>query len=188
VVSSSADGIVLSDGYVLPPPPNVGVFGSGVWRDKSKMIVTHDSELPDRCIKCNAPATGPRLRKKLTWHHPALYLLLFVALLIALIITLILRKTMIVELGLCDEHMKKHRRNVLITWGLILVGAGCFLLAVMAKDGVFVLAGIALMVAGVIYAVVAVRIVIPTRIDDNFAWLKGINKDYLNALPQWPGA
>ena len=40
---------------------------------------------------------------------------------------------------------------------------------------------------GVIFAIVAVRSVIPTRIDDNFAWMKGVNKDYLNALPQWPG-
>lgn len=138
VVSSSAEGIVLSDGYVLPPPPNVGLPSSGVWRDKSKMIVTHDSALPDRFIKCNAPALGPRLRKKLTWHHPALYLLLLVALLIALIVTLILRKTMIVELGLCEEHMKTHRRNVLITWGLIGGGGACILLAAMAEEGAFV--------------------------------------------------
>jgi hypothetical protein len=187
VVSSSSEGIVLSDGYVLPPPPNVGLPSSGVWRDKAKMIVTHDSELPDRCIKCNAPALGPRLIKKLTWHHPALYLLLLVALLIALIVTLILRKTMIVELGLCDEHMKNHRRNVLITWGLIGGGGACILLAAMAEQGALVLVGMLLMVAGVIFAVVAVRIVIPTRINDNFAWIKGVNKDYLNALPQWPG-
>lgn len=39
VVSSTAEGIVLSDGYVLPPPPNVGLPGSGVWRDKSKRQV-----------------------------------------------------------------------------------------------------------------------------------------------------
>jgi hypothetical protein len=94
---------------------------------------------------------------------------------------------MIVELGLCDEHMKNHRRNVLITWGLIGGGGACILLAAMAEQGALVLVGMLLMVAGVIFAVVAVRIVIPTRINDNFAWIKGVNKDYLNALPQWPG-
>lgn len=165
----------------------MGMPGSGVWRDKSKMIVSHDSQLPDRCIKCNAPAPGPKLKKKLTWHHPALYLLYFVALIIALIIALALRKTMIVDLGLCEEHMKKYRRNVVITWLLMLLGAGGFVVGAMGEDRTLLMLGLLSLLAGVIFAIVAGRIVIATKIDDNFAWLKGINKDYLNALPQWPG-
>ena len=76
VISSGPEGIVLSDGYVLPPPPTVGTPGTGVWRDKATLIMSKDAQLPARCIKCNAPATGARLKKKLSWHHPAIYLLI----------------------------------------------------------------------------------------------------------------
>jgi hypothetical protein len=126
VVSSGPEGIVLSDGYVLPPPPNVGTPGAGVWRDQSKMVASKGANLPERCVKCKAPATGARLKKTLSWHHPLIFILAFVALLIYLIVA-------------------------------------------------------------IIYFVVAVRIVWPARIDDKFAWVKGINKDYLNDLPPWPG-
>ncbi len=161
--------------------------GSGVWRDKSKMVVSKGAQLPDRCVKCNAPAPGAKFKKKLSWHHPAIFILIFVALLIYLIVAMVLRKTITLELGLCEEHRAKHRRNVFITWSLILLGVCGFVLAVIVEDNNFLLAGILFLVAGVIYAVVALRIVTPARIDDKFAWLKGVNKDYLDELPQWPG-
>ena len=188
VVSSSAAGILLSDGYVLPPPPNIGTPGSGVWRDGSKLVMAKDAQLPDRCVKCNSPAPDPKFRKKLSWHHPAIYILIFVALLIYLVVAMVLRKSITVGLGLCEEHKAKHRRNVFITWALILLSVGGFVLAVIAEDNTLVLLGILLLLAGIIYAVAVVRIVTPAKIDDKFAWLRGVNKDYLNELPQWPGA
>jgi hypothetical protein len=188
VVSSGADGIVLSDGYVLPPPPNMGTPGSGVWRDNSKLVVSKDALLPERCVKCNAPAPGPKFKKKLSWHHPAIYLLIVTGLLIYLIVAMVLRKSMTVELGLCEEHKEKHRRDVFITWGLILLGVAGFILALLVGDNTFLLLGILLLLAGIIYAVVAVRMVAPAKIDAQFAWLRGVNKDYLNELPHWPAA
>ena len=187
VTSSSPQGIVLADGYVLPPPPTVGMPGSGVWRDKSKMIVSKGSQLPDRCVKCNAPAHGAKLKRKLSWHHPAIFILILVATLIYFIVAMIVRKTATVEVGLCQEHMAKRRRNVFITLALILLGVSGFVLTVIVGDNNFLLAGIFLILAGIIYGVVALRIVTPARIDDRFVWLNGVNKDYLNELPQWPG-
>jgi hypothetical protein len=187
VVSSGPEGIVLSDGYVLPPPPTVGTPGTGVWRDKATLILSKDAELPARCVKCNAPATGPRLKKKLSWHHPAIYLLILVALLIYFVVAMVLRKTATVALGLCEEHRAKHRRNVLIAWLLVGLGVAGFILTIFGADTNFALLGILLLLAGTIYAVVAVRIITVAKIDEKFAWLKGINKDYLDELPQWPG-
>ncbi len=187
VASSGPQGIVLADGYVLPPPPTVGMPGSGVWRDKSKMIVSKGAQLPDRCVKCNAPAHGAKLKRKLSWHHPAIFILILVATLIYFIVAMIVRKTATVEVGLCQEHMAKRRRNVFITLALILLGVLGFVLTVIFGDNNFLLAGIFLILAGIIYGVVALRIVTPARIDDRFVWLNGVNKDYLNELPQWPG-
>lgn len=184
VASSTPQGIVLEDGYVLPPPP--ALPGVGVWRDKSTLVMSQGAELPPRCVKCNVP-THLRLKRRLTWHHPAIYILIFVALLIYLIVAIIVRKAATVEMGLCDEHQAKRRRNLLITWSLVLVGIAGFVLAVMLEDFTYLLAGFLALVAAMIYGIVAVRIVAPSRIDDRFVWLKGVNKDYLNELPQWPG-
>jgi hypothetical protein len=70
---------------------------------------------------------------------------------------------------------------------LIAFGVVAFILAILVEDTNFALVGILLLLAGTIYAIVTVRIVSVVKIDDKFAWLKGINKDYLDELPQWPG-
>lgn len=186
VDGSHVQGIVLEDGYVLPPPPSVGTPGAGVWRDKAILVMSKDARLPDRCVKCNEPTHG-RLKRNLTWHHPAIYILLLVAWLIYLIVALVVRKRATVELGLCDEHLQKRRRNVWITWGLLLLGVFCFVLAIAAEDGNPALLGLLLILGGAIYGIATVRVTAPTRIDDRFVRLRGVNKDYLDLLPQWPG-
>lgn len=184
VLDATTQGIVLEDGYVLPPPPSYGT--NGVWRDKSTLVMSRDAQLPDRCVKCNIPTTG-RLKRKLSWHHPALFLIILVALLIYLIIAMVLRKSATIEIGLCDEHQAKRRRNIMIAWGLAAFGAfGLFMGAAM-EEGAYAFIGFLALVAAVIFAIVAVRIVVPAKIDDKFVWIKGVNKDYLNELPQWVG-
>jgi hypothetical protein len=177
-------GIVLEDGYVLPPPPSVGL--SGVWRDRSVLVMSKGAELPARCVKCNEP-TSLRLKKKLSWHHPAIYILVFVALLIYLIIAMILRKSATVQLGLCEEHLAKRRLNIIITLSMVVLGFIGFIVGAIYEDFIYVLIGFLLLMASIIYALVAVKIVSASKIDDKFVWLTGVNKDYLNELPQFPG-
>ena len=38
--------------------------------------MSKDGEFPDRCIKCNAPAEGYRLKKTLIWHPRAWFFLI----------------------------------------------------------------------------------------------------------------
>jgi Zn-finger in Ran binding protein and others len=107
-------GIVLEDGYVMPPPPGPPPeLTGGIWREGSTLVMSKDASLPDHCVKCDAPANGYRLKRNLTWHHPALYLLLLMAWLIYLIVSMIVRKRATVYLGLCRAHYEK-RRNFLI--------------------------------------------------------------------------
>src|SRR5438105_3427660 len=111
-------GIVLEDGYVLPPPPAIG----GIWRDKSTLIMTKDASLPDRCVKCNAPANGLRLKRRLAWHSPVLYLLILFATLIYVMLAAMLSKRATVYLGLCCEHFQRRRQQKAV--GLLLLAAG----------------------------------------------------------------
>ena len=182
-----SQGIVLEDGYVLPPPPTVGMPGSGVWRDKSILVMSKGAALPQRCVKCNEPTHGLVLKRKLSWHHPAIYLIILVALLVYLIVALFLRKNAIVEVGLCEKHLARRRQGVLIIWLLFLVGVAGFIMAMVAADATYLLAGLVFFLAAIIFGLISVRVVVPSKIDDKFVWLKGVNKDYLNQLPQWPG-
>jgi len=138
VVSSTPQGIVLEDGYVLPPPPSYGT--AGVWRDKSTLVMSKDAQLPDRCVKCNEP-TVERLKRRLSWHHPAIYLIVLVALLIYLIVAMVTRKRATIEIGLCEEHQAKRRRNLMIAWGLALLGVIGLVLGIGMEDGTYAFIG-----------------------------------------------
>jgi len=183
---SNLQGFVLEDGYVLPPPPAVGMPRAGIWRNGKTLVMTKDAQLPDRCVKCNAFTNG-RLRRKFSWHHPAIYILLIVAWLFYLIVAMIVRKRATVDLGLCEEHSAKRRTYIWISWLLALGGVAGFVLAMIAGDGTPALIGFLLLLTAIVFGVITTRVVYPSKIDDRFVWLKGVNAEYLNQLPAWPG-
>lgn len=174
--------VVAEDGYVFPPPPNFGE----VWRNNSTLVFNKNALLPDRCVKCNSPADGSRLKRKLSWHHPALYLLILAGFLVYVILAVALSKRATVELGLCADHIRKRRKAMLIGWLLLVTGISGAILGI-AYDYIMVLiVGLALVPVGLVWLVVVARVVTVKKIDDRFVWLKGINRDYLAALPPYP--
>ncbi len=158
----------------------------GVWRQGSVLVFHKNAGLPDRCLKCNAPAHGVRLTKRLAWHHPALYLLIFAGLLVYLVVALVLRKTANVSLGLCEHHMKQRRTILILNWGLFSAGLLAFVLAIAQESGTIALAGVGLVVAGATAGTILSRYVNVKRIDDNYVWLKGVSQDYLAEMPAVP--
>ena len=157
-----------------------------IWRDNSTLVMTKEALLPDRCIKCNEP-TGERLKRKLTWHHPALYLTILISILVYAILAMVIRKTATVNVGFCEDHLSTRRRYLAITWILGIAGVLCLPLAAMLDDATPVFVGLLLLFVTAIYGIVTLRVVVPSRIDQHFVWLKGINSDYLREFPQWQG-
>jgi hypothetical protein len=174
-------GIVLPDGYVLPPPP-----AAGIWRDGKTLVMDKNAMLPDNCVKCNAPANGLRVRKKLAWHHPLLYLLIFGAALFYVILAAALSKRATVEFPLCDNH--KSRRKTFLIIGLSLLALGLIVpILGFANEYVEIgLFGLMLFFVAVFWLVFASRVVGVKKIDDRYAWLTGINRDFLNHFPPIP--
>jgi hypothetical protein len=157
-----------------------------IWRNKSLLVMTKEAQLPSRCVKCNAPASGT-LKRKLTWHHPALYILAFGALLLYAIIAMVVRKTATIQVGLCETHTAARKRDILITWALGLLSLVSFVIAALMEDVTFLLVGALLLFAAPIYYTVKVTVVTPAKIDDHFVWLNGVNSRYLQEFPEWRG-
>jgi hypothetical protein len=175
-------GIVLEDGYVLPPPPVSG----GIWRAGKILVMTKEAFLPDRCVKCNGPANGYRLRKRLSWHEPILYAVLVFAMLLYLILVLALSKRATVEFGLCQDHVRRRRSFLLAGWALFSLG---LLIPVVAFTYEYVgvgLLGILLILAAIVWLVIAYKVANVRRIDDRYVWLTGINEQFLSQFPPVP--
>jgi hypothetical protein len=161
------------------------------WRDRSRLVVAVGRSLPDRCVRCNGECEGYRLKRVLYWHHPAIYLSIFLSPIIYLLIAILVRKKVQVELPLCPDHRRQRTKRLAACWGAALV-ACVVLVFLMGSSGlgdagvwlgvgsVFVF--FAAIVAGVIFA----RIVEPTRITATHLFLKGAGRAYLDELPVWP--
>jgi len=171
--------------YAPPRSPYGGTFAEhgGVWRDGKTLIMLKTARLPDYCIKCGVAANGSHLTRNLSWHHPALALLILLGCLVYLIVALIVRKSAKIEISLCEEHIRKHRTAVTAAWLVFLAGIGFIVLAVALDSGGSALFGIALLLASGIYGAIFAKVVTVQKIDDYYVWLRGIDERVLSMLP-----
>src|SRR5205085_3670359 len=124
--------------------------GLRLWRSDRLLVMSREATLPDRCVKCNAPAHGQRLRRNLYWHSSYLYLLLLLNLLIYLIVAIIVRKRAKVEIGLCDSHRHQRWLAITLAWFGFLGGIG-MLIAGAANDWpVLGLLGLPILLGGLV--------------------------------------
>jgi hypothetical protein len=160
----------------------------GMWRQK-KLLVTHsETPFPDRCVKCNRPANGFKLKRVLYWQHPAYYLLLLLNLLVLLIVLLIVRKKAVFHVGLCPLHRSQRGTAIIIGWVGGLGGIATSVIGGFAFNSVWVIvAGIVLFLAALIYALLKVPIISAAKITTESVKIKGVSRDFLADLPEWTG-
>lgn len=165
----------------------VGPAGGVIWRYKRQMVMRHETPMPDCCVKCNAPANGQRLTRKLYWHPPAYYLLIFVNLLVYLIVAIFVSRKVIIHIGLCDTHRKRRIWIIAGCWGAAL--AGLFLVAGgIGVDSIgLILLGFFVLLTALIVGAVLGSQVSAAKIDKEFAWVRGAGRDFLNDRPEWNG-
>jgi hypothetical protein len=170
-------------------PPKASLdpsFTEDLWRDGKILVLRNGSHLPDRCIKCNGPAVTPMKRRKVYWHHPALYALL-VSWPIYLIVALIVRKSAAVAPGLCSVHRTRRWIGIAVGWGGLLLSILLMIVGGGSENGLLVLAGLILFLTALVAAVLLSRLIFPQRIDQDFVRLKGCGKAFLDSLPEFRG-
>jgi len=169
----------MAEGAAIP------VLGS-LWRMNKRLVTRTETTFPDRCVKCNAPAGGYRLKRTLYWMYPAYWLLIIISRLILIIVYLIVRKKAVVHIGLCEQHRAMRKRGIIIGWSSVGLG---FLVMFGAAfgSGWWILVGFLVMIVGGITGGVMAQTVRPTKIDKEYVWLAGVHRDFLADLPEWQG-
>ena len=172
----------------LDNSPRLAEISDG-WRDGDLLVVPKGAELPDHCLKCNAPAQGYRFKRTLYWLHPTWFILFLMSPLIYILVYLIIRKKGKATAGLCVLHRKRRRRAILLGWLTSLAGIPTAFAASFVPDpyqAVPIIAGLVLLFAGVIGGMIGSQVLIPKRIDKQFIWLNKVSPDLLAEYPPWP--
>jgi hypothetical protein len=172
---------------------------NGVWRDGKLLVMSKTATLPYRCVKTNTPATTS-LKRKLSWHNPLLFVLVFIGVLIYAIVALAVRKQAEIMVPVCERIRKRRFMFLVAAWCTGLGGVGVTVLGIAISAGssahnnssgelVGFLIGGGLLTAifGTIVCLMFSNVLTPAKITDHHAWLKGVHPDYLATLPKWPG-
>lgn len=193
----------------------VGAQPVEAWRSGKFLITRYESRLPDRCVKCNAPAHGRTLVRKLNWHPwwallPAAFGLLlpvagltffrgsragawlgplvFFVFIGCMMSAALIRRRADVYVGLCDEHWQRYRRDTAIVGVTTVVSVVAFIAGVnvMKGNAVWIAFGfIGIFVAGVIYGAVRTPLVRTKKMTKEFIWLRGASPKFLAELPEF---
>ncbi|WP_342316468.1 hypothetical protein [Lysobacter sp. FW306-1B-D06B] len=157
--------------------------GGDCWRDGKELVVRPGCTLPGRCIKCNEPAAEPMQHARFYWHHPALYLVIFINLLIYLVIALIVRRRTPVTIGLCERHRMRRRVSTIGAISGTLLGVGLIGYGVSGDAPVVSMIGVAMLLASLVCGIVGSRVLVVTRIGENYTRFRGAGTEFLATLP-----
>ncbi len=163
------------------------ILGS-LWRSGKILVMTPDADLPDFCVKCNAPATRQRLKRNLFWHNPLLYLLILINLIIYAIVASLNGKKATIYVGLCERHHKNRWIAMCCGWGSFALGILLFVVAASIESwGIFFL-GLIILLTGIIAGISLSAVVSATKITPEHIYIKGVCPEYLAKLPEWTGS
>jgi hypothetical protein len=171
-------------------PPKLAPF-AGLWRQGNVLVMHKMAPLPDICLKSNQPATR-RLKRTMYWHPPYLYILLLISWPIYIIVALIMQKNATLHVALTEEWFARRRTRMLIAWGIVLASVALLVGGIALSDTLgdstvlAVLGAIVLFFGGLIFGLIACRLVWAARITDEYVWLNGVHPEFLNRLEIWP--
>lgn len=154
-------------------------------REGRLLVMSPEAVLPDRCIKCDAPADGRRLVVSVSWTGTGTKLL-EVALFLVLSVFAHQESRAEIEVGICRRHLRGHRvrswlAGVIVVFSLGLIVTG---IAMGSEFGYALLAGIVMLLATPIYLGLACRLLSAARIESRLVWIKGACPAFLARFPE----
>jgi len=163
------------------------------FRQGKRLVVGKVGTFPPICPITNEP-TDRTLKRRMTWHHPAVYLAILPGFLVYIILAMILQQKATLVVPMARRVLRRRAIVMTIAWLGILASAAALFGACVVDRGPPVWGptlGIGGLIALAIFAVfgaIGSRTVWPAKIDEHFVWLKGVSPDYLATLPEFPYA
>jgi hypothetical protein len=100
------------------------------------------------------------------------------------VIAIVLQKKATVHVPLCELHLQKRKRSILIAWCLSLGGLALAIVGPMyVEPALMIPLGILVFIIGVALGVIAANPLKPRKIDPPYAYLKGACELFLTQLP-----
>ncbi len=152
-----------------------------MWHDGKTLVVSHNADFPDRCVKCNQRADGYRLKRRLTWHPAGWYALILINIIVYAIVATIIQKKSTVYVGLCETH--RRRRLWLIGLGLALPLLGIAGCTATIENANAVGIGAVGVIAGIVLLIAGTSVLAAQSIDERFARIRGAHRSFLASLP-----
>jgi hypothetical protein len=160
-----------------------------VWREGSFLVLRRGARLPNRCVRCNRPATE-RLHKSLWWFHEAVVWVAWLKLLLAFLLALVLLRTATVTVPLCSFHYQSRKAALWTGWllvaGGVVVTIVCALVDLAVDEMYWIIVGPLMAMVGALPLVFGIQIVVPKKIDRDHVWLEKVCREYLDLLPESP--
>lgn len=166
-------------GEMVPQDP--GVYGCSQ-AHPNMLTWKQGASLPDRCVKCNAPAHGFKLSKTFYWHEGWVYLMIFLGLLIYAVVALAVRKQATIAFGLCPKHKQQRTTGLIIAWGGFLLGMGLMFVGASMPSGGVIIGALLMMVIGPVVGLIMAKTIQPKRIDQHYAHMR-VGDAFLASLP-----
>jgi hypothetical protein len=163
--------------------PSIG----NLWRQNKRLVTRSETVFPNRCVRCNAPTGNFRLKRTLVWAHPAFVFTIILSPLVLLIVYAIIRKKAVVHIGLCEAHRVQRRAGLAIGGGSFAVGIILMFCVTLFDSGLWVGAGLLVILIGSLAGAFLVQSVRAVKIDKEYVWLVGVHRDFLADLPEWNG-
>jgi len=99
----------------IPPPLPSGLSIRG-----RALVTSLDCELPEVCVFTGRTDDLVRVRQRISWHHPAIYLTIFIGLIIYVVLALALRKSANVAYYINREEKARRQMWHAANWGVFL--------------------------------------------------------------------
>ena len=174
----------------LVPNAKKGYF----YRDGGYLVVSHNAELPSRCVLTNKPVPEGGWRKSvpLAWTPPWVFVTFLAGFLVALILIIVLQKKAKITCSLSPEGRGRIGKKKLAGWLLLVSSIGLFFAAFNATfgpdlTGVAFVAGILTLIVSLVFFVIANHVK-AVKYRDGWFRVKGCSPEFLASLPVMPSS
>jgi hypothetical protein len=157
------------------------------WRDGKRVVTYNQKTLPPRCFKCNQPTSETPMKRKVYWHSPFYYILIFVSVIIYVIVAILVRKRATVDIYMCPQHRTRRFYFILGGWLGAIAGLVGAIWGIGSNNTVLIVGGFVLFLGALIGGIAGGSVSRTARIKDGKVWLAGAGKEFLASLPPWAG-